>query len=139
MSLQGNLPPDDFLPPSSAATPASMSQANNSDDASTGTKKSKSARRSVACKSCHSLKVKCTPADPTNPSGSCIRCLNANRKCEIDLNQTRKRRKKADILLANLRDRSEAPTVESSVAPSTPIIASVLEAGRDCDINRRAA
>lgn len=128
MSLQGNLPPDDFLPPSSAATPASMSQANNSDDASTGTKKSKSARRSVACKSCHSLKVKCTPADPTNPSGSCIRCLNANRKCEIDLNQTRKRRKKADILLANLRDRSEAPTVESSVAPSTPIIASVLEA-----------
>lgn len=51
-------------------------------------------RRLVACKSCHSLKVKCTPANPDDPSGPCLRCLNANRQCEIDLSLTRKRRKK---------------------------------------------
>ena len=52
--------------------------------------KPKVTRRSVACKSCHSLKVKCTPSDPNNPSAPCVRCINANRICEIDLNQTRK-------------------------------------------------
>lgn len=56
-------------------------------------KRSKVTRRSIACKSCHALKVKCTPSDPLDPGKPCIRCLNANRKCEIDLNQTRKRRK----------------------------------------------
>lgn len=63
-------------------------------------KKPKVTRRSVACKSCHSLKVKCTPSDPNNPSAPCVRCINANRICEIDLNQTRKRRKKSEILEA---------------------------------------
>ena len=62
--------------------------------------KTKVTRRSVACKSCHSLKVKCTPSDPNNPSAPCVRCINANRICEIDLNQTRKRRKKSEILEA---------------------------------------
>ncbi|KAG7195740.1 uncharacterized protein KQ657_002123 [Scheffersomyces spartinae] len=57
-------------------------------------------RRSVACKSCHNLKVKCTPADESNPSGPCIRCMNAKRKCEIDLHQPRKRRRKAEVLAA---------------------------------------
>ncbi|RLV93087.1 Transcriptional regulator WAR1 [Spathaspora sp. JA1] len=90
----------------SSATPVSNADISSSEqpDESTQTntdslsKKSKSSRRSVACKSCHALKVKCTPADPTNPGGTCIRCLNGRRKCEIDLNQTRKRRKKADII-----------------------------------------
>ncbi|CCE83348.1 Piso0_003923 [Millerozyma farinosa CBS 7064] len=59
--------------------------------------KSKSGRRQIACKSCHALKVKCTPADENDPSGPCIRCLNSKRQCEIDLTQTRKRRKKRDI------------------------------------------
>lgn len=58
--------------------------------------KRKATRRSVACKSCHSLKVKCTPADSENPAGPCIRCLNSKRKCEIDLSQPRKRRKKSE-------------------------------------------
>lgn len=62
--------------------------------------KPKVTRRSVACKSCHSLKVKCTPSDIHDPSRPCIRCLNANRKCEIDLNQSRKRRKKSELLEA---------------------------------------
>ena len=55
---------------------------------------SKSQRRPVACKSCHSLKVKCTPSDENDPAGPCLRCLNLKRICEIDLNQPRKRRKK---------------------------------------------
>lgn len=59
--------------------------------------KSKSGRRQIACKSCHALKVKCTPADENDPSGPCIRCLNSKRRCEIDLTQTRKRRKKREI------------------------------------------
>lgn len=56
----------------------------------------KASRRAIACKSCHSLKVKCTPADELDPSGPCLRCLNLKRVCEIDLSQTRKRRKKED-------------------------------------------
>ncbi|KAI3404657.2 WAR1 [Candida oxycetoniae] len=67
-------------------------------------KRQKITRRSVACKSCHSLKVKCTPSNPQDPGASCVRCLNANRKCEIDLNQTRKRRKKAEILEAKKKE-----------------------------------
>lgn len=63
-------------------------------DSSKMQQKPKSTRRSVACKSCHTLKVKCIPVDINNPGGSCVRCMNANRECEIDLNQTRKRRKK---------------------------------------------
>ncbi|KAL7665577.1 Zn(2)-C6 fungal-type domain-containing protein [[Candida] zeylanoides] len=55
---------------------------------------SKAQRRPVACKSCHALKVKCTPANENDPAGPCLRCLNSKRHCEIDLNQTRKRRKK---------------------------------------------
>ncbi|KAG7661413.1 WAR1 [[Candida] subhashii] len=85
----------------------------------TGTKKSKSTRRSVACKSCHTLKVKCTPSDPDNPAGSCIRCLNAKRKCEIDLTQTRKRRKKADILEANAQA-AAGSTLTSTNTDSRP-------------------
>ncbi|CUM66107.1 uncharacterized protein PRCAT00003762001 [Priceomyces carsonii] len=65
-------------------------------DISENSLKPKSTRRSVACKSCHALKVKCMPADENNPAGPCIRCLKSKRKCEIDLTQTRKRRKKAD-------------------------------------------
>lgn len=60
--------------------------------------KPRATRRSVACKSCHSLKVKCTPSNPDDPSQPCVRCLNAKRPCEIDINHTRKRRKKAEIL-----------------------------------------
>ncbi|KAK6894246.1 Transcriptional regulator WAR1 [Candida tropicalis] len=75
-------------------------------------KKPKVTRRSVACKSCHSLKVKCSPSDPKNPASPCIRCVNAGRRCDIDLNQTRKRRKKAEILearrLAELQQHHES-------------------------------
>lgn len=70
-----------------------------SDDKTNGeVRKGRSTRRAAkACKSCHSLKVKCTPADEDNPLGPCLRCLNSKRKCEMDPNQTRKRRKKAEM------------------------------------------
>lgn len=67
-----------------------------------GEGKQKHGRRAArACKSCHSLKVKCTPADENSPNGPCMRCVNSKRKCEIDPNQTRKRRKKAEMYEAN--------------------------------------
>ncbi|KAG7834240.1 hypothetical protein KL939_002895 [Ogataea angusta] len=50
-------------------------------------------RRSVACKACHALKVKCVPGDPKNQLGTCVRCLKANRICEFDLTQSRKKKK----------------------------------------------
>lgn len=62
-----------------------------------GNKQKYGRRAARACKSCHGLKVKCTPADDNNPNGPCMRCLNSKRKCEIDPNHTRKRRKKAEI------------------------------------------
>ncbi|RLV88527.1 Transcriptional regulator WAR1 [Meyerozyma sp. JA9] len=58
--------------------------------------KKKSTRTAVACKSCHGLKVKCTPADERNPSGPCLRCFNAKRKCEVDYSHSRKKKKKHD-------------------------------------------
>lgn len=54
----------------------------------------KQTRRLVACKLCHSLKVKCTPLNPDDPNLTCLRCKNAGRVCEIDVTQTRKRRRK---------------------------------------------
>lgn len=56
--------------------------------------KKKSTRTAVACKSCHGLKVKCTPADERNPAGPCLRCFNAKRKCEVDYNLVRKKKRK---------------------------------------------
>ena len=89
---------------------------NNNSNNNISAGKRKVTRRSVACKSCHALKVKCTPSNPDDPGASCIRCLNAKRKCEIDLNQTRKRRKKAEILEAKRR---EAEEKEGSHLPRT--------------------
>lgn len=58
--------------------------------------KKKSTRTAVACKSCHGLKVKCTPADELNPLGPCLRCFNAKRKCEVDYSHSRKKKRKRD-------------------------------------------
>lgn len=52
-------------------------------------------RRSKACKHCHSLKVRCTPVDEADPSSPCVRCVNSNKVCEMDLDQPRKRKKRA--------------------------------------------
>ncbi|OWB54945.1 binding protein [[Candida] boidinii] len=49
-------------------------------------------RRAVACKACHSLKVKCVPVDENVKFGPCQRCTKAKRFCQFDLTNTRKRK-----------------------------------------------
>ncbi|GME79689.1 unnamed protein product [Ambrosiozyma monospora] len=49
-------------------------------------------RRAVACKACHSLKVKCVPVDPAHHFGICIRCKKGNKHCEFDLSNVRKKK-----------------------------------------------
>lgn len=68
-------------------------------------------RRSVACKSCHSLKVKCTPLDPDDPNGPCVRCSKTGRICEIDLSQPRRRKRKltAQIAVSEPKFKVESP------------------------------
>lgn len=51
-------------------------------------------RRSKACKHCHGLKVRCTPVNESDPSSPCVRCVNSNKVCEMDLDQPRKRKKR---------------------------------------------
>lgn len=52
-------------------------------------------RRLKACKHCHSLKVRCTPVDKNDPYSPCVRCINANKVCEIDSVEIRKKRKRS--------------------------------------------
>ena len=87
--------------PSSGTKPNANSLLDEKNGKGNGSKQRNGRRAARACKSCHSLKVKCTPADENNPNGPCMRCLNSKRKCEIDPNQTRKRRKKAEIQESN--------------------------------------
>lgn len=56
---------------------------------------SKRVRRTKACKQCHALKVRCTPLDENDPHLPCVRCSNAGKVCEIDVEQPRKRRRRA--------------------------------------------
>lgn len=57
-------------------------------------RKSTRVRRMKACKQCHSLKVRCSPVNENDPYLPCVRCVNSNKVCEIDLDQPRKRRKR---------------------------------------------
>lgn len=65
-------------------------------------------RRLKACKHCHSLKVRCTPVDKNDPYSPCVRCINANKVCEIDSVEIRKKRKRSPRqeleLVAQLKD-----------------------------------
>lgn len=67
---------------------------------------SKRVRRTKACKQCHALKVRCTPLDESDPYLPCVRCSNAGKVCEIDVDQPRKRRRRAggNELVADLQD-----------------------------------
>lgn len=68
-------------------------------------------RRMRACKQCHSLKVRCTPVDENDPYSPCVRCTNFNKTCEIDLDQPRKRRKRA-----NKRDSESVAELHDQIA-----------------------
>ncbi|KAK6340211.1 hypothetical protein TWF730_001978 [Orbilia blumenaviensis] len=57
-------------------------------------------KRTRACESCRSLKVRCEP-DVANPEGSCRRCAKARRECIFTV-PTRKRQKRTDSRVAEL-------------------------------------
>ncbi|KAK6496813.1 hypothetical protein TWF481_001797 [Arthrobotrys musiformis] len=57
-------------------------------------------KRTRACESCRSLKVRCEP-DLANPEGSCRRCAKARRECIFTV-PTRKRQKRTDSRVAEL-------------------------------------
>ncbi|KAF3932629.1 hypothetical protein ABW19_dt0200584 [Dactylella cylindrospora] len=57
-------------------------------------------KRTRACESCRSLKVRCEP-DTANPDGSCRRCAKAHRECIFTV-PTRKRQKRTDSRVAEL-------------------------------------
>jgi hypothetical protein len=48
-------------------------------------------RRMIACKRCHSLKVKCVPIDPNVEFGSCKRCFKKKMACEYKIATKRKK------------------------------------------------
>lgn len=56
----------------------------------------KEKRRAVACKSCHSLKVKCKASDPLDPTSACLRCLKSGRNCEFEPPVTKRRKRPED-------------------------------------------
>lgn len=89
-------------------------------------------RRLKACKQCHALKVRCTPVDKDDPYSLCVRCVNANKVCEIDnveLRKKRKRNPKQELeVVAQLRNeiselkrllREKEPVANGSVANGT--------------------
>ncbi len=75
----------------SSATPTTSASTTKKDNGAS--KPAPSRRRAVACKSCHTLKVKCIPSDPDDLSSPCVRCIKTRRVCEIDTNYSRKKRK----------------------------------------------
>ncbi|CCX31467.1 hypothetical protein FPQ18DRAFT_340918 [Pyronema domesticum] len=64
-------------------------------------------KRSRACESCRSLKVKCEPSDQDGPA--CRRCTKAKRQCIYTM-PTRKRQKKSDTKVAELEAKIDALT-----------------------------
>lgn len=83
------------MPPKAAGAAKKNEEAAQeaTDAAATSNTTAKPRRRAVACKSCHSLKVKCIPSDPNDLTSPCVRCIKTRRVCEIDTNHTRKKRK----------------------------------------------
>lgn len=54
-------------------------------------------RKLKACKHCHSLKVRSAPMDKNDPYSSCVRCIDANKVCEIDSVELHKKRKRSAL------------------------------------------
>ena len=55
-------------------------------------------RSTFACISCHSMKQKCNPTDPTDIyRHPCIRCAKLNKICQFDLSKRRRRKKKKKL------------------------------------------
>ncbi|KAJ6261735.1 hypothetical protein Dda_2534 [Drechslerella dactyloides] len=90
---------------SSHATPDSQhggagSNSGNPASGATAAASAQDQKRTRACESCRSLKVRCEP-DMANPEGSCRRCAKARRECIFTV-PTRKRQKRTDSRVAEL-------------------------------------
>ncbi|KAK6338684.1 hypothetical protein TWF696_009496 [Orbilia brochopaga] len=91
---------------SSHATPdsqqggASQNSSTNTAAAAAAAAAAQDQKRTRACESCRSLKVRCEP-DMANPEGSCRRCAKARRECIFTV-PTRKRQKRTDSRVAEL-------------------------------------
>ncbi|KAF3925328.1 hypothetical protein ABW20_dc0108847 [Dactylellina cionopaga] len=83
---------------SANATPDSQQGSSNPTSAAAGSAQDQ--KRTRACESCRSLKVRCEP-DMANPEGSCRRCAKARRECVFTV-PTRKRQKRTDSRVAEL-------------------------------------
>ncbi|KAK6522817.1 hypothetical protein TWF281_002248 [Arthrobotrys megalospora] len=83
---------------SANATPDSQQGASNAANSAAGSAQDQ--KRTRACESCRSLKVRCEP-DVANPEGSCRRCAKARRECIFTV-PTRKRQKRTDSRVAEL-------------------------------------
>lgn len=51
-------------------------------------------RRAKACNYCKSLKVRCIPADDSDPDGICVRCSKGKRECVFYYGPRKKRKTK---------------------------------------------
>lgn len=71
----------------------SNKESNNNNTATTTT--AVATRRSKACEYCRSLKVRCIPVDPDQPSDPCVRCVKTRRQCVFHVGP-RKRTRKTD-------------------------------------------
>lgn len=79
-------------------------------------------RRAVACRLCHTLKVKCIPSDPNDLASACVRCLKGNKVCEIDIPVSRKKRKPNEDRVAELESQVRELTEKlNQQASSSPI------------------
>ncbi|KAF3276299.1 hypothetical protein TWF970_006271 [Orbilia oligospora] len=86
---------------SANATPDSQQGGSNSlNVGNTAAGSAQDQKRTRACESCRSLKVRCEP-DLANPEGSCRRCAKARRECIFTV-PTRKRQKRTDSRVAEL-------------------------------------
>lgn len=68
-----------------------------------------SKRRSVACNSCHALKVRCEPFNKDDPKSPCLRCHKSKRKCDYDIALAKRRRKAVpDVKVAELENQVQS-------------------------------
>ncbi|KAK6520088.1 hypothetical protein TWF506_000379 [Arthrobotrys conoides] len=98
-----------YRPSGSGVSPEALHSANATPDSqqggslnvgNTAAGSAQDQKRTRACESCRSLKVRCEP-DLANPEGSCRRCAKARRECIFTV-PTRKRQKRTDSRVAEL-------------------------------------
>ncbi|EPS42532.1 hypothetical protein H072_3502 [Dactylellina haptotyla CBS 200.50] len=105
-----------YRPSGAGVSPEALHSANATPDSQQGSSNVANAadaaaqdpKRTRACESCRSLKVRCEP-DTANPEGSCRRCAKARRECIFTV-PTRKRQKRTDSRVAELEKKIDRLT-----------------------------